>query len=342
MTKSVDTPHLRSVVLAGHAGAGKTTLAEALLFRTGSINRQGRVEDGTATLDFEPEEQKRHMSLSLAVASLDDDGNLVTLVDTPGYPDFVAEVVSGFRAVDAALICVDATGGVEAGTENAVALGRANRTAALFVVNKCDRENAEPSGVLDALREAFGTKIAPLQLAIGKADSFSGYVDLVHRRAFRWDGKQEVEIPIPADMEAEVAMRRDQLLEAASEADDDVLTKYLEGEEISDAELDACLHRGVRDSLLAPVLVASATKGSACAASSTRSCATCRRRPRSADGRPRAEVGRSARGRAQRRRSAPRPRLQDHRRPVRRSPHLPARPVRHAPQPGPRLERGEG
>jgi elongation factor G len=260
-TKSVDTPHLRSVVFAGHAGAGKTTLAEALLFRTGSISRQGRVEDGTSSLDFEPEEQKRHMSLSLAVTSLDDDGNLVTIVDTPGYPDFVAEVVSGFQAVDAALICVDATGGVEAGTENAVTLGRANRTAALFLVNKCDRENADPTAVLDALREAFGTKIAPLQLAIGRADSFTGYVDLVHRKAYRWDGRQEVEAPIPAEMEAEVATRRDQLLEAAVEADDDVLTKYLEGEEITDAELDACLHRGVRDSILAPVLVASATKG---------------------------------------------------------------------------------
>lgn len=260
-TKSVDIPHLRSVVLAGHAGAGKTTLAEALLYRTGTISRQGRVEDGTTTLDFEPEEQKRHMSLSLAVASLDDEGNLVSIVDTPGYPDFAAEVVSAFQAVDSALICVDATGGVEAGTENAVALGRRNRTAALFVVNKCDRENADPGAVLDALRDAFGNKIAPLQLALGKADSFSGYVDLVHRRAYRWDGRQEVEIAIPAEVEAEVAMRRDQLLEAASEADDDVLAKYLEGEEITDAELDACLHRGVRDSVLAPVLVASATKG---------------------------------------------------------------------------------
>lgn len=260
-TKSVDTTHLRSVVLAGHAGAGKTTLAEALLYRTGAISRQGRVEDGTASLDFEPEEQKRHMSLSLAVTSLDDEGNLVTVVDTPGYPDFAAEVVSGFQAVDAAIICVDATGGVEAGTEKAVALGRANRTAALFVVTKCDRENAEPTGVLDALREQLGTKIAPLQLAIGKADAFTGYVDLVHRRAYRWDGKQEVEVDIPAELAAEVALRRDQLLEAAAEADDDVMVKYLEGEEISDAELDACLHRGVRDSLLAPVLVASSTKG---------------------------------------------------------------------------------
>ncbi len=260
-TKSVDTPHLRSVVLAGHAGAGKTTLAEALLYRTGAISRQGRVEDATTTMDYEPEEQRRHMSLSLAVGSLDDEGNLVSIVDTPGYPDFVAEVVSGFQAVDSAVICVEATGGVEAGTENAVALGRANRTAALFVVNKCDRENADPAAILDALRAAFGNKIAPLQLAIGKADTFSGYVDLVHRKAYRWDGKQEVEIPIPAELQAEVAARRDQLLEAAVEADDDVLTKYLEGEEISDAELDACLHRGVRDSVLAPVLVASATRG---------------------------------------------------------------------------------
>ena len=260
-TKSADLPHLRSVVLAGHSGAGKTTLAEALLFRTGAINRLGRVEDGTTSLDTEPEAQKRHISLSLGIASLDDEGNLVTLLDTPGYPDFAAEVVAGYQAADAAVICMDATGGVEAGTEMAVSLGRANRTAALFLVNKCDRENADPGAALDALRAEFGNKIAPLQLAIGKADTFSGYVDLVHRKAYHWDGRQEVEVPIPPEMAAEVAARRDQLLEAASEADDDVLAKYLEGEEITDAELDACLHRGVRDSLLAPVLVASATKG---------------------------------------------------------------------------------
>jgi elongation factor G len=260
-SKSVAVTHLRGVVLAGHSGAGKTTLAEALLYRTGTISRQGRVEDGTASLDFEPEEQKRHMSLSLAAATLDHEGTQVTLVDTPGYFDFVAEVVAGFQAADSALVCVDATGGVEAGTETAVALGRANRTAALFVITKCDRENAEPGAVLDALRGQFGSKIAPLQIALGKAESFAGYVDLVHRRAYRWDGKQEVEVPIPADLEGEVALRRDQLLEAAAEADDDVMAKYLEGEEISDADLDACLRRGVRDSLLAPVLVASGLKG---------------------------------------------------------------------------------
>ena len=137
----------------------------------------------------------------------------------------------------------------------------ATGTAACFFINKCDRENADPTAALDALRAAFGNKIAPLQLAIGAADTFSGYVDLVHRKAWSWDGSKEVEIPIPDEMADEVARRRDQLLEAAAEADDDVLTKYLEGEEISDPELEACLRKGVKDSVLAPVLVGSATKG---------------------------------------------------------------------------------
>ncbi len=260
-TRSVDLAHLRSVVLAGHSGSGKTTLAENLLFKTGAIPRLGKVDDGTAALDFEPEEHRRKESLSAAVATFDDDGTIVTMVDTPGYPDFVAEVVSGMAACDGALLVVDASGGVEAGLEAAVGQARAWGRAACFFINKCDRENAEPTAALDALRNAFGPKIAPLQLAIGAAESFSGYIDLVHRRAWQWDGRQEVEIPIPSDMDDEVARRRDQLLEAAAEADDDVLAKYLEGEEISDPELEACLRKGVKESILAPVLVGSATKG---------------------------------------------------------------------------------
>src|SRR5262249_47269320 len=114
---------------------------------------------------------------------------------------------------------------------------------------------------LDDLRTAFGTKIAPLHVAIGAAETFTGYVDLVHRKAWKLDGGKEIEIPVPDELTDEIARRRDQLLEAAAEADDDVLTKYLEGEEISDEELDACLHKGVRESILAPVLVASAAKG---------------------------------------------------------------------------------
>ena len=259
--KSVDLPHLRSVVLAGHAGAGKTTLAEQLLFKAGAIPRLGRVDDGTAHLDFEPEEQKRRQSLSLAVGTFEYEGTRISLLDTPGYPDFVADVVEGFAAADGALFVMDASARVEAGLEQAVALGRSTGRAACFFINKADRENADPTAALDALRSTFGDKIAPLQIAIGAAESFSGYVDLVHRKAYKTDGAQPTEIPIPDELAGEVAKRREQLLAAAAEADDDVLVKYLDGEEVSDAELEACLRKGVKESILAPVLVGSAAKG---------------------------------------------------------------------------------
>jgi elongation factor G len=259
--KSVDLPHLRSVVLAGHAGAGKTTLAEQLLYRAGAIPRLGRVDDGTAHLDFEPEEQKRRESLSLAVGTFESDSTRISLVDTPGYPDFFADVIEGFAATDGVLFVMDASDRIEAGLEHAVALARSTGTAACFFINKSERENGNPNAALDALRANFGDKVAPLQIAIGAAESFEGYVDLVHRKAWTWNGTTEVEVPIPEHLEAEVARRRDQLLEAAAEADDDVLTKYLEGEEISDPELEACLRKGVKESVLAPVLVGSAVKG---------------------------------------------------------------------------------
>ena len=259
--KSHDLAHIRSVVLAGHAGSGKTTLAEQVLFRAGAIPRLGRVDDGTAHLDYEPEEQKQNRSLSLAVGTFEHGEHEITVVDTPGYPDFVAEMIEGFHAADAALFVMDASGGVEAGLEAAVRTGREAGIAACFILNKCDRENANPAAALDALRATFGNKIAPLHIAIGAGETFTGYVDLVHRKAYQFDGTSDVEIPIPAELADEVALRRDQLLEAAAEADDDVFEKYLGEEEISDVELDACLHKGVRESILAPVLVASGAKG---------------------------------------------------------------------------------
>src|SRR4051812_31974413 len=218
--KSVDPAHLRSVVLAGHAGSGKTTLAEQLLFRAGAVQRLGKVDDGTAHLDYEPEEQKRRESLSLAVATFEHDSTRITLVDTPGYPDFVAEVVSGFAAADGALFVMDASSGVGAGLETAVGLGRSTGRAACFFLNKCDRENADPSAALDALRSRFGNKIAPPHIAIGKAEAFRGYVDLVHRRAYVFEDGREVETAVPDALADEIAARRDQLLEAAAEADD--------------------------------------------------------------------------------------------------------------------------
>lgn len=256
----VDISRLRNVVLAGHTGSGKTTIAEHLLHKAGVINRMGRVDDGTASLDFEPEEQKRHLSLSLAANTFDREGSHVTLIDTPGYADFVGEVISGFAAADGALITMDASGGVEAGTEMAIRLSRSTHTPAIFVITRCERENADPMAAVDALREEFGSKIAPLQLAIGKADAFQGYVDLVHRKAWLYEDGQRHEAPIPDELADEVATRREQLLEAAADADDEVLMKFLEGEEVSDEELELCLHKGVRDSVLAPVMLTSANR----------------------------------------------------------------------------------
>ena len=232
--KSHDLAHIRSVVLAGHAGAGKTTLAEQVLFRAGAIPRLGRVDDGTAHLDYEPEEQKQHRSLSLAVGTFEHGEHEITLVDTPGYPDFVAEMIEGFHAADAALFVIDASGGVEAGPRDGGQgrpRDRAPRPASCSTSATARTRTRRPRSTRCA--PTFGNKIAPLHLAIGAADTFSGYVDLVHRKAYRFEGGKEVEIPIPAELADEVARRRDQLLEAAAEADDDVFEKYLGEEEIS-------------------------------------------------------------------------------------------------------------
>ena len=259
-TKSVDLPHLRSVVIASHAGAGKTTLSERLLFDAGALQRLGRVDDGSASLDYEPEEQKRHQSLSTAVASLDHDGTRIQIVDTPGYADFAAEVVEGFAATDAAILLMDASGNVEAGLESAVAVARRDGRPTIFFINKCDRENANSNAAIDKIRAAFGQKIAAVQVAIGAGDTFVGFVDVIHGKAWQVQGGKEVEVPVPASLSDEVASRRDQLLEAASEADDDVLTKYLEGDEISIDELEVCVKKAVRAGMVAPVLVGSASK----------------------------------------------------------------------------------
>ena len=260
--KSVDLPHLRSVVLAGHAGSGKTTLAEQLLFKAGAIPRLGRVDDGTAHLDFEPEEQKRRASLSLAVGTFESDGTRISLVDTPGYPDFVADVVEGFAAADGAILVMDASGGVEAGLEQAVAAARRDRT------RRPASSSTSPTARTPTRRRPStrcgrrsATRSRRSSSAIGAAETFEGYVDLVHRKAFSSTARTRSRSRSPTTSPTRSPRRRDQLLEAAAEADDDVLTKYLEGEEIADAELEACLRKGVKESILAPVLVGSAAKG---------------------------------------------------------------------------------
>lgn len=258
--KPTSPDRIRNVALVSHGGAGKTSLAEAMLFDAGAIQRLGSVEAGTATLDYDPDEHKRRHSINLAIASLEMDGVRVTLVDTPGYADFQADVVEALAAVDAVIVVLDAAAGVEVGTEAAWLLADARKLPRMVFINKMDRENANYEATLDALKERFGPKIAPVYLPIGSADTFRGYVDVIEQHATLYSDGKPQEGPIPEDMRAAEESQREALVEAAAEASDELMTKYLEGEPLSDEEIEAAMHKGTREGSVVPVFVGSALK----------------------------------------------------------------------------------
>ena len=216
---------IRNVALAGQRGAGKTSLAEMLLFTGKSIGRLGRVDDGTSTCDFDPDEVQRKMTISTAVAPVEWGKVKVNLLDTPGYSDFVGDVAGAMAVAEAALIVVDAVGGVEVGTETGWDYSRGCMTRAFFI-NKMDRENADFYRVLGALRERFGNKVVALQMPIGSEDSFEGVVDLVHMMAFKWEGGKMTEGDVPADLADRAQELRESLIEAAAESSDELIEKY--------------------------------------------------------------------------------------------------------------------
>ena len=251
---------IRNVALISHGGAGKTSLAEAMLFDAGAISRLGTVEAGTTALDWDPDEQKRGQSINLALGSLEQDGVRITIVDTPGYADFQADVVEALAAVDAAIVVIDASAGVEVGTEEVWRLADARNLPRMVFINKMDRENANYDATLDALKARFGPKIAPVYLPIGAAGSFRGYVDVIEEHANVYENGRPMEVPIPAELEGIEHSRRDALVEAAAEASDELMEKYLEGESFTDAEIEAALHKGTREGSVVPVFVGSATQ----------------------------------------------------------------------------------
>jgi elongation factor G len=251
---------IRNVALIGHGGAGKTSLAEAILFDAGGIPRLGSVEAGTAALDWEPDEQRRHQSINLGIGTVDAEDARITLVDTPGYADFQADVVQALAAVDAAIVVVDAAAGVEVGTDATWRLADARGLPRMVFVNQMDRENANYDATLDQLKAAFGPKIAPVYLPIGSAETFRGYIDVVEQHASIYEGGEAKEVPIPDEMRTAEESRRMALIEAAAEASDELMMKYLDGEEISDAEIESALHAGTRDGSVVPVFVGSSVK----------------------------------------------------------------------------------
>jgi elongation factor G len=258
--KPTSPDRIRNVALISHGGAGKTSLAEAMLFDAGAISRLGNVEAGTTTLDWDPDEHKRNQSINLSIASLEDEGVRITLVDTPGYADFQADVVEALAAADAAIVVVDASAGVEVGTVEVWKLADQRALPRLVFINKMDRENASYDVALDQLKAAFGPKIAPVYLPIGAAEAFRGYVDCIEQQATIYDGGQRSKGPIPDDLQGIEESRREALVEAAAEASDELMMKYLEGEPLSDEEIEAALHKGTREGSVVPVFVGSALK----------------------------------------------------------------------------------
>lgn len=250
--------NLRNVGLFSHEGAGKTTLVESLLFRAGAISRRGTVEDGNATTDTEPEEVRRHMSVSLGVAPLDWQGTKINLIDAPGYADFYGEVAQALRVSDAALILIDGVAGVEVGTDAVWKSVDQAGAPRLVVVNRLDRENADYGAALESLRSRYGKHLVPLVVPVGKSDAMQGVIDVLADRMYVGDeGDGQA---VPDEMRSAADQFREMLIESACELDDVLVNKYLEGEEITADELRSAVRVGVKKGELVPVLAASATR----------------------------------------------------------------------------------
>jgi len=249
---------LRNIALAGHQGSGKTSLAEAMLYDTGAIDRMGRVDDGTAKTDFDPDEARRRISINLALAPVEWSGTKINAIDSPGYLDFVGEVGSAMRVADAAVLVVAAPAGVEVGTQAAWDLAVERNLPRFIFVNKMDRENADFNRVMESIKGAFGARCLPVQVPIGAENSFSGVVDILRAVAWVGTGRDVKKAEVPASCQPLVEELRECLMECAAEADDELLEKYLGGEPLSDEELCRGLVGAVKAGNTIPVLFGSA------------------------------------------------------------------------------------
>ena len=238
---------IRNIALAGHGGDGKTSLAEALLYMAGATDRLGSVTEGNTVCDFDPEETKRKISVSSAVAPFEYDGVKINIIDTPGLFDFAGGFHEGVRAADAVIITLSAKSGVLVGTEKAWKLATAQKKAKAFYVSKMDLENADFNKVLEALKEKFGTAVCPAVIPVGNV-----YVDLITKKAFTFDAKgKSTKVEMPDDPMIEEL--EDAINEAIAEADDELMEKFFEGEEFTEEERFRGFEEGVAAGIIAPV-----------------------------------------------------------------------------------------
>ncbi|MBR3341442.1 MAG: elongation factor G [Clostridiales bacterium] len=251
---------IRNIALFGHVGSGKTTLAEAILFYTKAINRQGRINDGNTTLDYDPEEIKRQMSVGLSVACCEYKGSKINIIDTPGDFDFLGEEMSGIRIADSGVIMISAKGGTSVGSEKAIRLLNGKKVPFLFFMNRMDEPNADFEAVAARMMERYGSSVIPLSFPIMEDGKMTGIVDVMNRKAFSIDkatGKF-IEFPLPEEYNARVDELQEKVNEVVAEADEELMEKYFAGEKFTEDEFRHGVHAGFREGKLHPIYCGSA------------------------------------------------------------------------------------
>ncbi len=259
--KFYKTDDIRNIALVGHGGEGKTTLAEAMLFGSGAIDRQGKTEDGNTVMDFDPEETKRHISISTAVASVEWKGAKINIVDTPGYFDFIGDATSGYYLADSALILVSGLSGLTVGAEKAWDAAEKAGIAKAFLINQMDKENVDFDKAVDSIKNKYGTKITVMQLPMGQGLNFMGAVDVLEMKAYEFDGRKTKEVPVPADLADKAASIREAIIENAAENDETLMEKYFEGQELSKDDILKGLKAGIAQGDVVPVFIAAGVQG---------------------------------------------------------------------------------
>ncbi len=253
---------LRNIAIVGHGATGKTSLCESLLFITGKTDRQGRVDDGTSSMDFEPEEQKRRISISAAANFFEWEKYKITILDTPGDSNFSYDTRNCLRVADGAVVVIDAVGGVEFQTEKVWEYSDEYRLPRIVFITRMDRERADFFTSVESIKSRLGKKATPIFLPIGKEDNFKGVIDLISKKAliFEGTGGKYKSADIPADMKDIVEKYRENMVEDIAESDEKLMDKYLDAGELSEDELKAGLKKGVTSLSLLPVACGSAVK----------------------------------------------------------------------------------
>ena len=256
--KLYDTSKMKNFCLLGHGNAGKTSLAEAMLYTSGNIDRLGRTTDGNTVMDFDPEEIKRKFSIGMGLAACEWNGVKFNIIDTPGYFDFVGEVQSAIRVADAAIIVLSGKSGLTVGAEKAWKYCEERGIPRIFFINKVDDERVNYQGVLQQLKDKYGKKIAPFQLPLREGERITGFINVVEQEARRFDGDRTVTAEMPPGMEEELAPLREMINEAVAETSEELMEKYFGGEAFTLPEMYEALRSGVAEGDIVPVLCGSA------------------------------------------------------------------------------------